>query len=306
MKTTKVRIEDRDVYIIEGSKHQTINICTAENSKGIYQQKITLNDKSVFVTAEEVQKRSIDALIEWLVAARQGTVEINLGKTSVEIIDASGRTEVEILEDLPLPIDGKVKPDKEWVEEARQVTEFCINRLVQEFVEFPYLHRVEHSVHARLFELLRSQPPLDQYFALLGGALSQPVHKEWPEPKSRPAKRPPRRGNLDIAILYPSQLRACSTQDFSKGLLNPTIAIELGLNYGICHLRGDAEKMQNSRIAHAYLVHLVRGQSQEAVVSAFLSEKLAETVHIAFAQVNGHRKHIKLLGESVIHEITQM
>jgi len=303
-KVRKVRIEDRDVYIVWGSNSQTINICTAANQKGSYQQKIRLHDKAAFVTVEDLLGKNIEALVKWLVTERRGMVEIALGNKSIEITgDSGGRTEVEILEELPAPVDGNVKIDKEWIEEAKQVTEFCINRLVEEFVEFPYLHRVEHSIHARLFELLRSQPPLDRFYPLCGGVLSQPVHKEWPEAKPRPEKGN-RRGNFDIAVLYPSQLRSCKPEDFSTGRLAPAIAIEMGLNYGAGHLDGDWKKMINSGTKYGYLIHLAREENVKPEVKQVINEiRQTQHIQVAFAEVSRTQRFIKMLSDTEIHEV---
>ena len=55
----------------------------------------------------------------------------------------------------------------------------CVNELVQEFFEIPYLHRVVHSMHERLYSLLRDQPSFDRRLPLARGtAQTQPVHEE--------------------------------------------------------------------------------------------------------------------------------
>ena len=73
------------------------------------------------------------------------------------------------------PVAVPIRPretDDEWIERASQITELCINELVQEFIEMPYLHRFEHSMHARLYSLLRDQPLFDRHFPLARGAAS--------------------------------------------------------------------------------------------------------------------------------------
>ena len=57
-----------------------------------------------------------------------------------------------VAEVLDLLSAGKYCPDDDpWLPEARVLVEQAIDRLIQEFVETPYLHRVEHALHARLF-----------------------------------------------------------------------------------------------------------------------------------------------------------
>jgi len=74
-------------------------------------------------------------------------------------------------------------PDKgdEWLEGARVATERVLRTVVEEFLQHPYLHRVEQSLHAWLFSLLIQQPELSAGVTLSTGEQTQLVHKEWPE-----------------------------------------------------------------------------------------------------------------------------
>jgi hypothetical protein len=134
--------------------------------------------------------------------------------------------------------------------------------------------------------------------------LTQPIHKEWPEVIPRPEKNG-RRGNFDLAILSPHQLRVCTLRDFSSGRIAPPIAIELGLNYDDGHLTKDAEKLLNSQIQHGYLVHLVREMPHDPTINEIIERLRSEsTVKVAFARYERGRKYVKLLNDGQIREIT--
>jgi hypothetical protein len=143
-----------------------------------------------------------------------------------------------------------------WLERVTVLVEQAIDQLVLEFVELPYLHRVEHSLHCELYSLLTSNRTLGRPYSLVDGTPIQLVHKEWPETKLRPDKSG--RGNFDLVVLDPSAVSAASLADFVDGRIAPAVVIEVGLNYGEEHLLGDMEKLVNSAPPRAYLVHLAR------------------------------------------------
>jgi hypothetical protein len=37
---------------------------------------------------------------------------------------------------------------------------------------------------------------------------------------------------------------------FRLGLIEPAVVIELGLDFGLAHLKGDIEKLENSKVKH--------------------------------------------------------
>ena len=107
---------------------------------------------------------------------------------------------------VPVPPSG----DK-WVAEAVKAVEASITKLVDEFRAQPFIHRVEHSLHVRLMQLLSEWEHLRGWYPIDdSGFKTQLIHKEWPE--TRPRKKKPelivdkRRGSFDVVVLAPSQL----------------------------------------------------------------------------------------------------
>lgn len=116
------------------------------------------------------------------------------------------------------------------------LVEQAIDQLVLEFVELPFLHRVEHSLHCELYALLTANRTLGRPYELADGTPVQLVHKEWPETKVRPGKSG--RGNFDMVVLDPAAVAKSSIADFEDGRVEPAVVIEVGLNYGEVHLIG--------------------------------------------------------------------
>jgi hypothetical protein len=135
----------------------------------------------------------------------------------------------------------------------------------------------------------------------MGQSKSQLIHKEWPEYIPRPEKGT-RRGNFDLCILAPEQIKSCSFKDFREGRIRPSIVIEIGLDYGLRHLRQDAAKLTNSGIENSYLVHLVR----QDVANNF--EKVEEFlltcgIRNVYARLSGSRVFYKLLNDREIRNV---
>jgi hypothetical protein len=133
--------------------------------------------------------------------------------------------------------------------------EECIDQFVAEFIEYPYLHRREHSIHCELFRILASRKMFGRIYPI-GRWMTQPLHKEWPECVVRPDKGS--RGEVDICVIAPERIKNATFREFIDGRIKPTIAIEIGLDYGLSHLTQDAAKLRNSGVENSYLIHLVR------------------------------------------------
>jgi hypothetical protein len=200
---------------------------------------------------------------------------------------------------------GYSPSDDSWLQEAIQMTERSIDVLVREFVEAPYLHRVEHSLHMRLWDLLRSQSGHFAGTFHLGDhlAVTQLVHKEWPETFARPEKNN-RRGNFDIVVLSPKLLAGCQTiEEFREGRLPAPIVVEIGLDYNVHHLAKDARKLINSRPFRGYLVHLTRGVSRDPDVEQIILNLEDRTgIRTAYASVEATASVYKLISADKIEE----
>ncbi len=136
-----------------------------------------------------------------------------------------------------------------------RAVENAINRLVDDFLANPWLHRVEHSLHCELYGLMRAAPDIPKT-VVTAAFTTQPVHKEWPEPQSHGHRK--RRGNFDLAVLQPA-LGDYEIDDFRYGRLPLLAAIEIGLNYSVDHLMSDWEKLRqasasNAPPSHSYML----------------------------------------------------
>jgi hypothetical protein len=153
---------------------------------------------------------------------------------------------------------------------AKDAVERSIDGLLEEFLKRPYLHRVEHSLHCRFFQIMSSSETGVNREIPVGNslAITQLIHKEWPSSRGET-----RRGNFDFAILSSAQLTQISNlAKFREGFVPAQIAIEIGLDYGAEHLAGDLKKLSNSPHC-GYIIHLLRGhklddQSRNLLVRA--------------------------------------
>lgn len=163
-------------------------------------------------------------------------------------------------------------------ETVKKILETAIDSLVDNFASEPYIHRCEHSLHCELYNMLIVHRALQGLYPLKNGAATKTknlqglstalIHKEWPETKARPGKNG-RRGNFDLVILDPKEIRNSTVTDFTAGRIPPgqippAFVVEMGLNYTLeKHLRKDDFKLTNSGFEkdseckkYGYLVHL--------------------------------------------------
>jgi hypothetical protein len=186
-----------------------------------------------------------------------------------------------------------------WEITARRVTEAAIDQLVKEFVRYPYLHRCEHSIHCRLYELMVANKQLAEKL-VFSHWVTQPVHKEWPEFIPRPGHR---RGAFDLVVLAPDSVAAASLSDFQDGRIRPSLVIEMGLDYKYEHLSNDEQKLRNSGIADSYLIHLAR---QDVTDNFPKVESLLLKCGFKSAYVCHHRgktARYKLVGDDSVTEV---
>lgn len=215
--------------------------------------------------------------------------------------------ETNALKRRPLPplVPAPEKGDP-WVADAVKAVEAAITKLVDEFRVHPFAHRVEHSWHIRLVQLLSEWEELRGWHPLKeGGFKSQLIHKEWPETygeelKSGTSKR---RGSFDIAIVTPDQLRRASIDQFRLGRIAAPIVIELGLGYWDKHLLADYKKLRDSKIEHGYLVHLSRMPSARRMYTEELISGM-QGVGVVYVHhdIPNRRVSYKALGGKLITE----
>lgn len=221
-----------------------------------------------------------------------------------------------------IPADGKAlldrvhtavpvpPPGDEWVAEAVKAVEASITKLIDEFRAQPFIHRVEHSLHARFMQLLSEWDHLRGWYPISdSGFKTQLIHKEWPE--ARPRKKKPelivdrRRGSFDMVVLAPSQLEEATREQFTVGRIDAPIVIELGLGYWNDHLRGDREKLANSQVQHPYLVHLSRMPSGHQEETEVIIAGIEAPTQIAYVHhdLEQRKVYVRYLGSP---EITQV
>jgi hypothetical protein len=290
-----IYVDGRSVYIKTGPKSQTVNICTSENKHGVYESRLRISPPVECIEArlDGLGFKSTKDLVAYVADELRGNLEV----TSIEVArggSAGGPVRKVLLEKSGDRVAN-------WNALALRLLEQSIDQLVLDFVQNPYLHRVEHSIHAELFSLLSQHRIFSAIYAGRGFS-TQTVHKEWPEFRPRPEKRN-RRGNFDICLLSPSCIERASRPEFQGGHIEPFAAVELGLDYSFKHLTDDCRKLVNSEIENAYAIHLVREDVTDDFdgVERFLAE--ASPVKTAYARVTGPVAIYKLTSMTSVREV---
>ncbi|GLY92835.1 hypothetical protein [Actinoplanes sp. NBRC 103695] len=225
--------------------------------------------------------------------------DIRQHATVAELVDwlrSRGANQIEDLTDVQLL---STPPDTKWLNKATETVDGAIDELIQSFLTNPHLHRVEHSLHLHLYELLAREEVFQGLHPIGGtGHKTQLIHKEWPETRPRPDKGG--RGNFDFAILAPEQLAEARLDQFTGGHIEAAIVIEIGLNYNYNHLAGDHVKLSESATKAGYLVDLRRIGRRDKM-SEDLICSLSDGIKGAFAYVpNGGTAVIKRVAESKV------
>jgi hypothetical protein len=278
----------RKVFLVRGKgRSNTVNICDANNRRGEYDWIIRFIEPTPFIVEEDAAKfQTIARFVEWL-KERGGRVQQAPPTESPDTPPP--------IPDFALPYDPG---SDSWLQEAKWHVERALDQLVHEFIEFPYLHRVEQSLHARLFQMLSTQPHFSRLFPLNAKeTYTQTVHREWPEAKIRPFKG--KRGTFDLAIIAPKQLQATVVDDFRQGRLLAPIAIEMGVDEDVTHLADDIEKLLNSEIPHAYIVHFLRESYLDQECES-LVVRPGGNVHVTYVRLLRGEVFYKLLADNEI------
>jgi len=292
----------RRVKVVTGKKTQTVNICTSINKDGIYDYIVRLNQQ--FISPDTLRNKefsTIDDLVRYLQVHHFGDIEMTpvtrpAGSSRPTSQTAMGSR----LESATTRVQIDPQPRSSWESNARAAVEQSIDQFILEFIEFPYLHRVEHSVHCELYQILAQRKIFSRTYPM-GRWLTQPIHKEWPEYLARPEKGN-RRGNFDLSVLAPERLKSCSFSEFREGRVRPSIVIEVGLDYDLGHLTQDAAKLKNSGIEDSYLVHLVRQDVTDNfdAVEQFLLDCGLRT---GYARLTSARAFYKLMSDEKIRSV---
>lgn len=280
-------VAGRRVKIVRGSKSQTVNICSAANVVGDYDITYRLSADVALVADELAELADLEALTSWLLA-RDGEPEVP-GRPGTRVI----------------PSVAASVADEQWIGAATAAVDGAITALVEQFLEHPYLHRVEHSLHTLLHGLLVAARPLDGTAALATGQTTQLVHKEWPETVARPSSAgQEKRGSFDIGILSPAQVAAASLDQFRAGRIDAPVVVEVGLDYGLWHLQQDADKLIHSRVRVPYLLHLSRvpvanRDELEAALCSYPAPLRSAYAHVDVATGERRVKHLADVGVTV-------
>jgi hypothetical protein len=141
----------------------------------------------------------------------------------------------------------------------------AVNAFIQNFIDNPYLHRTEHSLHIALFEELFQQFP--QTFEFYKDDKNNQIYNTNFVHKEFPGRKKDEKGNqselvdrtqIDIVVLKKQQ--AASIDNFLDGNLAVDFAFEMSLEAGIEHLCWDIFKFitgSNKSIGHKnYIIHL--------------------------------------------------
>jgi hypothetical protein len=269
--TTKVA--GRTVTVRAGTKSQTVNICTPRQVVGDYEAIYRLPIQSAIEDPGEIPELATLAEFKKWLAERNGAPEGS----------STARGETGGLSPLvSAPINDA------WVGDAVPLVEDAIDSLVDTFVSAPYLHRVEHSFHAELISELRKHEKLRACVEIGTSGLTQLIHKEWPETVVRGdrGKTVERRGLFDIVVLAPVQFKEATLEQFLQGRIEPPIAIEVGLDYGLKHLDGDIDKLRTSQVQNPYLIHLSRIGPRDKAVEDRINEIAASAAPLRVAYVH--------------------
>lgn len=305
-----INICGRRVKVVTGTKSQTVNVCSLNNINDEYDYIIRL--RRDFVTEEFLQLKkfgSIEEMVKYLEEHHYGDVEQFPTRISKAGYASEKLFQSETINNLK-NVTGRdtgnfdnilrESPSK-WEVDARIAVEQSIDQFIIEFLEFPYLHRVEHSMHCELFKILSGRKIFASTFPM-GRWITQPIHKEWPEYLPRPEKGN-RRGNFDICVLSPERMKSSSFQEFREGRIEPSFAIEIGLDYDIQHLKADSAKLINSGVRDSYLIHLVRPEVADnfEAVEQFLLETSIKT---AYARLTNSQAFYKLVNDKEIRSVS--
>lgn len=233
----------RRFKICTGDKSQSVNVCFAgPGIDGLYEHRFKTfgTDRLTAYDLEVAAFDTIERLKEFLLQRRYN--------------DLSGQI-------IARRQWSPLEPDKAWGQQIRGEIDKAVEQLVASFLQNPYRHRVEHSLHCELFDLLDSVLAIGNgRIAIQGDHQTGLVHKEWPEAAVREDQTG--RGNFDLAVLSPMKDGTeIEEERFLRGYVKPYAAFELGLDYDRDHFLSDVKKLHHSKIEAGYVIHFARSHA---------------------------------------------
>ena len=292
----------KKIKIKNGRKTQTVNIYTDKLKHGEYDYIVRMSGLDNFVKGNEINDKNfieVNELIEYLKEYHYGVVEKSPQNKSFENYNDYKTGNIRTPNHAEFGKDG-------WIKEAVPESEKIINNFLKKFIDFPYLHRVEHSIHCDLYNFFVSDDLFNDIVELTDRTKIQILHKEWPEYIPRENKNN-RRGNFDMAILAPESIKNKSINDFIYGRIEAPIVVEMGLNYKIDHFTEDFKKLKNSNVYRGYLLHLVRKEvvNDNSIEPLLLKiEEQYKNIKVGYVRHTAKGVRFKLIGDKEISKIS--
>ena len=149
----------RKIKIKNGPHTQTVNIYSENMIHGEYDFIIRMSDPRNFVEGSEIDNKfnSIDGLIRYLKDKHYGQVEkYNSKSSNFNPNVRSVHPKPPALEKIQKVYKNHNFETDDWLKLAIPKAENIMDQFLKNFMRNPYLHRVEHSIHLDLYNLLIS------------------------------------------------------------------------------------------------------------------------------------------------------
>lgn len=151
-----------------------------------------------------------------------------------------------------------------------------ISNLIEWFKKYPYYFRTEEDVHCYLYCRLIQYPEFSELVQARNSTFTNILHHEFPSIDKGKGNTDEHKFRYDLVILDKSSLNEIINWNNFAGQDNttiaPLIAIELGLNCGVGHLKADYMKLNNlkNNVNRGYIIHLMRDTSAKDEKLKFL------------------------------------
>lgn len=162
--------------------------------------------------------------------------------------------------------------------EIVQCVENSIKELIKVFCENPYFFYTENDIHCFIYRLLYNEmSEKDNWCAEINGkkVRTLPVHKEYPTreiyiKKEKSSNGRGTRRRFDIVVFHEKDIELFNFKEkpkrFNKYPAEPFIAIQIGLDYNLDHLKSDWKSLTDNKncVNYKYLLHFDR-KGQETI-----------------------------------------